>query len=465
MSIKKLTNPYLNRSKTKSYLFDYIDAQGVKRQKSLKTTNLKEAYKNLDEFIMNLKVDYVVACKQQEQELLNTTREPIVYHQRQIGSYPVSINESFNSAFQDFIDSKENRSARTRSDYTYVREMLRTYGFNWIHLEKSMFKKFLIYLKNTKKYSPITIAKRMVLLKCFLNYCVRFEILPENLVCTVARVMPALPTNNQGHSKIIPNKVLADIFALIKRDKNYEFAYYLFVLYMTASRPDEIRLLMKSLYHQKHGTLTIRQFKTSDWKLMEQMNDSLKWMLDELVKSSDSEYFFPKAIKNKHYFSNQWRKYMKESKLIEPKDKYGKAYCTYEMRCLRHTSATAILANSKNWDIVRNALGHSVGTPNFKKYTGVSVQDLDTMSSNNMGMSRNKNTSRYTQCTKIMSSPVHKKLSENRVFTESGFFQPENTRMINSSIEGLSYKATKVLVFSKSDPRTFIRPRIFPKVV
>ena len=118
----------------------------VKRQKSLKTTNFEEACKNSDGFIFELRVDYKVACKQQEQDLLNTTREQIVYHQRQIGRYPVSIHGSFDLAFQDFIDSKENRAERTRKDYTYVQKILRAYSFDWIHLEKSIFRKFLLYL-------------------------------------------------------------------------------------------------------------------------------------------------------------------------------------------------------------------------------------------------------------------------------------------------------------------------------
>ena len=49
------------------------------------------------------------------------------------------------------------------------------------------------------------------------------------------------------------------------------------------------------------------------------------------------------------------------------------------MRCIRHTSATQILVISKDWGIVRSALG----TPTFKNYIGVSDQPLDPMSSNN----------------------------------------------------------------------------------
>ena len=427
MLIKATTKPYLNQSKTKYYLFDYQDHTGRRiKGKSLRTKNLKEACKNSDEFIIELRVDYKVACKQQEQGLLNTTREPIVYHQRQIGHYQVSINESFDSAFQDFIDSKENRSKRTREDYTYVRKMLTAYGFDWIHLEKSMFKKFLLYIK--RKYSVITVANRMACFKIFLNYCVNSKrILPEELIREITCIMPTTPTGNKGHSKTIPHKVLKDLFALIRRDNNFEFAYYLYVLYSTTSRTSEIRLLKKSLYHQAHGYLNIRQFKTSDWKFMEQMNVRLKEILDGLVIGSESEYFFPKAVNNKRYFSNQWRKYMKESDLIESKDEHGKAYCTYEMRCIRHTSATQILAISKDWEVVRSALGHSIGTPTFKNYTGILDQSSDIIFSNNMGMSIGKNISRYTQCTKIMNSSIHKKLSENTAFVGLEVVQSETT--------------------------------------
>ena len=453
MPIKAITKPYLNQSKTKYYLFDYVDANGKTiKGKSLKTTNFEEACKNSDGFIFDLKVDYKVACKQQEQGLLNITREPIVYHQRQIGRYQVSINESFNSIFQDFIDSKENRSKRTREDYTYVRKMLTAYGFDWIHLEKSMFKKFLIYLKNTKKYSPITVANRMACFKIFLNYCVNSKrILPEELIREITCIMPTAPTGNQGHSKIIPDKVFEDLFALIHRDENFEFSNYLFVLYATTSRTSEIRLLKKSLYHQVHGSLNIRQFKTSDWKLMEQISVRLKKMLDELVIGSKSEYFFPNAVNNKRYFSNQWRKYMKELNLIEPKDKYGKTYCTYEMRCLRHTSATKILSISKDWTIVRSALGHSIGTPTYKNYTDILEQSSGIISSNNMGVSTGKNLSRYTQCTKTMNSSTHKKLSENMPFIGLEVVQSENTITIKAITVGLAYTLTQSITLIKTD--------------
>ena len=309
MLVKAITKPYLNKSKTKYYLFDYVDAKGkIVKGKSLRTKDLKEACKNSDEFIIELKVDYKVACKQQEQDQLNTTREPIVYHQRQIGRYPVSIHETFNSIFQDFIDSKENRSTRTRSDYIYIQKMLTAYGFDWIHLEKSMFRKFLLCIK--RKYSPITVAKRMNNFKTFLKSCVYFGFLPEDLVRDISCIIPTTPTGNKGHSKIIPDKVLEDLFALIRRDNNFEFAYYIYTSYTTASRPNEIGGLKKSLYDQKHGTLTIRQFKTSDWKLMTQVDGRLKKMLDELVKSSESEHFFPNSVNNTYYFSDQWRKYI-----------------------------------------------------------------------------------------------------------------------------------------------------------
>ena len=255
----------MNKSKTDYYLFDYVNAEGKTiKGKSLKTKDFNEACKNLDDFIIELKADCKLQSKLQELDLLNTTREPIVYHQNKIGCYPVSINESFNSAFQDFIDSKENRSKRTREDYTYVRKMLVEYGFDWIHLEKSMFKKFLLHIK--KQYSAITVANRMVCFKIFLNYCVNSKkILPEELICEITCIMPVIPKSNKGHSKIIPEKVLKDLFALIHRDNNLEFAYYLYVLYSTTSRTSEIRLLKKSLYHQAHGSLSIRQFKGSSW--------------------------------------------------------------------------------------------------------------------------------------------------------------------------------------------------------
>ena len=261
MLVKAITKPYLNKSKTKYYLFDYQDHTGrTIKGKSLKTKDFNEACKNLDEFIIELRVDYKVACKQQEQGLLNTTREPIVYHQRQIGHYQVSINESFNSAFQDFIDSKENRSKRTREDYTYVRKMLTAYGFDWIHLEKGMFKKFLLYIK--RKYSVITVANRMACFKIFLNYCVNSKgILSEELIRDIACIIPTTPTGNKGHSKIIPDKVLEDLFALIRRDNNFEFAYYIYVLYSTTSRPNEIGGLKKSLYHQAMDILILDSLK------------------------------------------------------------------------------------------------------------------------------------------------------------------------------------------------------------
>ena len=470
MLIKKITSPYLNKSKTKYYLFDYVDANGKTiKGKSLRTKDLKEACKNSDEFIIELKVDYKVVCKQQEQGLLNTTREPIVYHQRQIGHYQVSINESFDLAFQDFIDSKENRAERTRKDYTYVRKMFTAYGFDWIHLEKGMFRKFLLYIK--RKYSAITVANRMACFKIFLNYCVNSKrILPEELIREITCIMPTTPTGNQGHSKTIPDKVLKDLFALIRRDNNFEFAYYIYISYMTTSRPDEIRLLKKSLYHQAHGYLNIRQFKTSDWKFMEQMNVRLKEILDKLVIGSESEYFFPKAVNNKRYFSNQWRKYMKELNLIEPKDKYGKTYCTYEMRCLRHTSATKILAISKDWNIVQPALGHSIGTPTFKRYTGVSELPLDIIFSNSMGMSRSKNISRYTQCTKTMNSSAHKKLSENMAFIELEVVKSETTISMSAitTISHTTHSLTTIEITTcKSFSETiFIKsPVLFPKII
>ncbi len=470
MLIKATTKPYLNQSKTKYYLFDYQDHTGRRiKGKSLRTKNLKEACKNSDEFIIELRVDYKVACKQQEQGLLNTTREPIVYHQRQIGHYQVSINESFDSAFQDFIDSKENRSKRTREDYTYVRKMLTEYGFDWIHLEKSMFKKFLLYIK--RKYSVITVANRMACFKIFLNYCVNSKrILPEELIREITCIMPTTPTGNKGHSKTIPDKVLEDLFALIRRDNNFEFAYYLYVLYSTTSRTSEIRLLKKSLYHQAHGYLNIRQFKTSDWKFMEQMNVRLKEILDGLVIGSESEYFFPKAVNGNRYFSNQWRKYMKELNLIESKDKHGKTYCTYEMRCLRHTSATQILAISKDWDSVRQALGHSIGTPTFKNYTGVSELPLDIIFSNSMDMSTGKNISRYTQCTKTMNSYAHKKLSENMDFIELELVKSETTISMSAitTISHTTHSATVIEITTcKSFSETiFIKsPLLFPKII
>ena len=470
MLIKAITKPYLNKSKTKYYLFDYVDAQGVKRQKSLKTTNLKEACKNSEEFIIESRSEYKFQSRLQEQEMLNITREPIVYHQRQIGRYQVSIHETFNSIFQDFINSKENRSTRTKKDYIYIQKMLTAYGFDWIHLEKGMFRKFLIHLKNTKKYSPITVAKRMNNFKTFLKSCVYFGFLPEDLVRDIACCIPTTPTGNKGHSKIIPDKVLEDLFALIRRDNNFEFAYYIYVLYSTTSRPNEIGGLKKSLYHQVHGSLNIRQFKTSDWKLMEQVSGRLKEILDELVKSSESEHFFPNAINNTYYFSDQWRKYMKELNLIESKDKYGREYCFYEMRCLRHTSATKILAISKDWNIVQLALGHSIGTPTFKRYTGVSVQPLDPMSSNNnMGMSTSMSMNKYTQCTKIMDCSTHKKLSENMDFIEIGLVQSENTITIKAIPVGLAYTLTQSITLIKTDSTScksaYTLPAIFLKVI
>ena len=151
---------------------------------------------------------------------------------------------------------------------------------------------------------------------------------------------------------------------------------------------------------------------------MEQMNVRLKEMLDDLVISSDSEYFFPNAVNNKRYFSDQWRKYMKKLNFIIAKDENNREYCFYEMRCLRHTSASQILEISKDWDSVRSALGHSIGTPTFKKYIGVSELPLDIIFSNSMGMSTGKNLSRYTQCTKTMNNSIHKKLSEDMAFIE-----------------------------------------------
>ena len=136
--------------------------------------------------------------------------------------------------------------------------------------------------------------------------------------------------------------------------------------------------------------------------------------------------------------------------LIESKDKYGREYCTYEMRCLRHTSATKILAISKDWTIVRSALGHSIGTPTFKNYTGVSVQPLDPMSSNNnMGMSTSM--SKYTQCTKIMDCSTHKKLSENMAFIGLEVVQSENTITIKSITVGLAYTLTQSITLIKTD--------------
>ena len=136
--------------------------------------------------------------------------------------------------------------------------------------------------------------------------------------------------------------------------------------------------------------------------------------------------------------------------LIEPKDKYGKTYCTYEMRCLRHTSATKILAISKDWNIVQPALGHSIGTPTFKRYTGVSELPLDPMSSNNnMGMSTSM--SKYTQCTKIMDCSTHKKLSENMAFIGLEVVQSENTITIKSITVGLAYTLTQSITLIKTD--------------
>ena len=157
--------------------------------------------------------------------------------------------------------------------------------------------------------------------------------------------------------------------------------------------------------------------------------------------------------------------------LIESKDKYGKTYCTYEMRCLRHTSATQILAISKDWNIVRPALGHNIGTPTFKNYTGVSEQPLDPMSSNNnMGMSTSMSMNKYTQCTKIMDCSTHKKLSENMDFIEIGLVQSENTISMSAitTISHTTHSATVIEITTcKSFSETIFikRPVLFPKII
>ena len=157
--------------------------------------------------------------------------------------------------------------------------------------------------------------------------------------------------------------------------------------------------------------------------------------------------------------------------LIESKDKYGKTYCTYEMRCLRHTSATQILAISKDWDSVRQALGHSIGTPTFKRYTGVSELPLDPMSSNNnMGMSTSMSMNKDTQCTKTMNSYAHKKLSENMDFIGLEVVKSETTISMSAitTISHTTHSATVIEITTcKSFSETIFikRPVLFPKII
>jgi hypothetical protein len=140
--------------------------------------------------------------------------------------------------------------------------------------------------------------------------------------------------------------------------------------------------------------------------------------------------------------------------LIESKDKYGREYCFYEMRCLRHTSATKILAISKDWNIVQQALGHSIGTPTFKNYTDILEQSSGIISSNNMGVSTGKNLSRYTQCTKTMNSSTHKKLSENMAFIELEVVKSETTISM-SAITTISHTTHSVTVIEITTCKSF----------
>ena len=96
-------------------------------------------------------------------------------------------------------------------------------------------------------------------LKTFLNYCVDSNILMPEIINPLKQRLPKKQrSQNQGLSRIIPYPILKDIVMTLIEKNELEFALFIYILYMTTCRINEIAQLKKKDFISAHSILEIR---------------------------------------------------------------------------------------------------------------------------------------------------------------------------------------------------------------
>lgn len=205
-------------------------------------------------------------------------------------------------------------------------------------------------------------------IRTFLNYCVDSNILMPEIINPLKQRLPKKQrSQNQGLSRTIPYPILKDILMTLIEKGELELTLFIYLLYMTTCRINEIAQLKKKDFISAHGILEIRQFKTNNYKRLDELTEPVKMVLVHLSQNKEENDYLFEGHKDHRYYSKKWRILMEEKGWIEEQE--GRKHCRYELRCTRHTSAITVL-NAFNPDFLRNALGHKRQSENATAYVG-----------------------------------------------------------------------------------------------
>ena len=359
------------------YIVQYIDTKGSTKQKSLKTLDKNIARERANGFIQTLIIEEQVEIRMQQErdkeKQYRKTSRPIKPRKCiEIGGYKVNITSSLIDTYRTFYKSKSIVKS-TIQDYKRLERLLEEYSIEWVDFNENLFSLFIDklqkrFLSIDKKRYTDTFYNYARDIRTFLNYCVDSGILMTEIINPLKQRLPKKQkSKNQGHSRTIPNSILKDIVMTFIEKGDLEVALFIYLLYMTTCRINEIAPLKKKDFNSAHGILDIRQPKTNNYKRLDNLTEPVKKVLDHLSQNKEENDYLFEGHKDHRYYSKRWRTLMEEKGWIEEQE--GRTHCRYELRCTRHTSATTVL-NAFNSDFLRNALGHKRQSENATAYVG-----------------------------------------------------------------------------------------------
>ena len=389
-------------------MLKYFYKKDKHHEKSLKTCCRDIALEKGKMFIDKLKIEEQVCIQLKEREekrqiCLNSSIPISPRKYIKINKFSVDLPESLLDTYRLFYKNLAI-AERTIQDYQRLEKYFIHYKIDWIDLNDKYFDSFIQKLKD--KYITIDKSRYTVTFYnycrdfiTFLNHCKNKSILPEQLVISLKQRILKKPKNrNQGHSKIILNNILQDIICTAIND-DIDFSCYLYVLYITTSRVGEIAQLKKNDFLSNYNVLEIRQSKTSNYKLLDNLNHFLNKVFIFLSKNKEENDYLFNGHDDKRYYANKWREIMIKKGLTEEIN--NRLYCCYEMRCIHHTSATFILDTTDTADILRHSLGHKRDSNNNEAYTGKRFSESYKKEKPSMC----KSSSYYGECTIRGNSP------------------------------------------------------------
>ncbi len=388
--MKLMSNPKILTitlpKRSKYCVVQYLDENGRKKEKSAKTIDKEVAKRFAEKLIEDCRVNELVSLKlSRNQDILqNSEEQNRIYHSIS-DDEPVNTKLSLIDIYVWFCKSKE-RAKRTLYDYSLLQKKFAECNFQWIDFKEVHFIRFIKQLQaqyTVQNAVTVTFYNYCKTLRIFINFCKDKGILTEQ---TANRLKLKLPVyrGNKGTSRTIPVKLIIEIITYFI-ETDLETACFIYVLFLTTCRIDEILKLQKKNFMQSYNILEIRQIKTYNYKTIPECTNIFFDLLKELCKNkNDDDFLFSGNYRN---YSTKWHKYMLERKLIDIK--YGRRYCRYQMRCIRHTSASLIL-ESFDKDSLRASLGHK--TPTHDK----AYADL---ADNTVKFTHHENSDTYAYCT------------------------------------------------------------------